>query len=348
MSTTTPIIIALAPMEGLVDPPMREVITAMGGMDWCVTEFVRVTQTLLPVKLWRRVAPESDHQWRTASGTPIHAQLLGSDPHYLALNAARAVALGSREIDLNFGCPAKTVNRHRGGSVLLEEPELLEAIVAAVRAAVPAGVPVTAKMRLGYRDKTNMEVCARALENGGAARIVVHARTKVEGYRPPAHWHCIARIREAVSVPVIANGDIWTVEDYWQCRRESGCADVMLGRGVISRPDLARQIRAAADGRAITPLRWSDLREPVQHFYATVTAELAPKAAAGRIKNWLSYLARSYPGAARMLLQVRGQPVIPDLPDEWFNDDDEGQGSERFMPRHYGGFSDAASHPANG
>ncbi|CBL47146.1 Dihydrouridine synthase [gamma proteobacterium HdN1] len=303
-------LIALAPMEGLVDAPMRAALTAMGGVDWCVTEFIRVTQSVLPTRTYQRLAPELEQQWKTASGTPLHVQFLGSDPEFLAANAVRAAKLGAKEIDLNFGCPAKAVNRHRGGAVLLEEPELLNTIVTAVRAAVPEPIKVTAKMRLGYLDKSLMLDCARALDEAGAARIVVHARTKAEGYRPPAHWHCIAQIADVVRAPVMANGEIWTVEDYLQCRRESGCNDVMLGRGLVARPDLALQIRTALLGEHQAPSSWDPIFAAVQVFYQHSLAQLNPTAAAGRLKSWLAHLRHTYPEASELYQQVRTQKVV--------------------------------------
>ena len=190
--------IALAPMEGLVDDILRDVLTRVGGIDWCVTEFIRVSQQLLPARCFLGLAPELAHGARTRAGTPMRVQLLGSDPACLADNAARAVKLGAPVIDLNFGCPAKTVNRSRGGAVLLKEPELLHRILREVRRTLPPTVPLTAKMRLGYEHTDLALDCARALADGGAAQIVVHARTKTDGYRPPAHWEWIARVRDAV------------------------------------------------------------------------------------------------------------------------------------------------------
>lgn len=322
----TPIKIALAPMEGLVDAPMRAALTQVGGVDWCVTEFIRVTQSVLPARTYQRLAPEMSNDWHTRCGTPLHVQFLGSDPAFLAANAARAAALGAREIDLNFGCPAKSVNRHRGGAVLLDEPELLNEIVRAVRAATPETVRVTAKMRLGYMDKSRMLECAQALDEGGAAQIVVHARTKAEGYKPPAHWHCIARIREAVNAHVIANGEIWTVADYWQCRRESGCADVMLGRGLVAKPDLALQIRASLagasqaheqaslTGRLDNALDWSVIYNAVRIFHAHTSELLEPMPAAGRLKSWLAHLRHTYPEAEALYQHVRMQKTVASLP----------------------------------
>lgn len=301
-------------MEGLVDAPMRAALTAVGGIDWCVTEFIRVTQSVLPTRTYQRLAPEMDNDWHTASGTPLHVQFLGSDANFLAENAARAAALGAREIDLNFGCPAKSVNRHRGGAVLLDEPELLHQIVSAVRAATPTQVRVTAKMRLGYLDKSRMLDCARALDAAGAAQIVVHARTKAEGYKPPAHWHCIAQIVEVVQAHVIANGEIWTADDYWQCRRESGCADVMLGRGLVARPDLALQIRSVLDGHSAEPLGWEPIYNAVRVFHDHSLTLLEPMPAAGRLKSWLAHLRHTYDGAEALYQWARTQKIVAPLP----------------------------------
>jgi len=205
--------IALAPMEGLVDNILRDVLTRVGGIDWCVTEFIRVCDRLLPPASFHKLAPELRQGALTAAGVPMRVQLLGSDPLCLAENAALACELGAPVIDLNFGCPAKTVNKSRGGAVLLKEPELLHAIVHAVRRAVPAHIPVTAKMRLGFDSPAGALDCAMALADGGSAHLVVHARTKVEGYKPPAHWEWVARVQDVVKVPVFANGEIWTVDD---------------------------------------------------------------------------------------------------------------------------------------
>ena len=299
--------IALAPMEGLVDDILRDVLTRVGGLDWCVTEFIRVNDQRLPEHVFLRFAPELRQGSRTRAGTEMRLQLLGSDPQALADNAAYACTLGAPVIDLNFGCPAKTVNRSRGGAVLLQEPELLQRIVAAVRAAVPPEVPVTAKMRLGYEDTHKALDCARALVAGGAAQLVVHARTKADAYYPPAYWEWIARIREVVAVPVYANGEIWTVEDWRRCKAESGSTDFMLGRGLVARPDLALQIRAAAEGREHTPLAWADVLPLLQDFWQQQRAKLPERFAPGRLKQWLNWLTRSYPEAAALFVAVRAE-----------------------------------------
>ncbi len=306
--------ILLAPMEGLLDHLLRDALTrgpggaaAGGGMDACVTEFIRITSTLLPVERFQRVVPELGNGGRTRSGVPVRVQLLGSDPACLADNAARVAALGAPGVDLNFGCPAKLVNRHGGGALLLRDPVLMRTIVRAVRQAVPAAIPVTAKMRLGYDSPDRALDCAQALADGGAAEIVVHARTRMDGYRPPAWWEWIARIREHVRVPVIANGEIWSVDDARRCRAVSGCADLMLGRGAVANPALALMIR----GEREAGFPWPAMREQLRDFWLALGLQLPARHRHGRLKQWLLHLARHYPEAQEQFGLIR-RLVSPD------------------------------------
>ncbi|RXZ42642.1 tRNA dihydrouridine synthase [Crenobacter cavernae] len=296
--------LTLAPMQGLADPIMRDVLTRIGGIDEAVTEFVRVTDTLLPTRTFMRLCPELESGGLTRGGVPVSVQLLGSEPGWLAENAVRAAALGAPAIDLNFGCPAPAVNRHRGGAVLLDEPELIHVIVKAVRDAVPAGTPVTAKMRLGYADTARAFDCAHAIEAAGADLLTVHARTKVEGYKPPAHWHWIARLREAVSLPVVANGEVWTVDDWRSIREQSGCDAVMVGRGLVADPGLAGEIHAASRGDEPVPLSWVVLLPWLEDFFAQCRAE-AEHYAVARLKQWLGQLKRRHPEAEAFFARIR-------------------------------------------
>jgi tRNA-dihydrouridine synthase C len=293
----------LAPMEGLLDHTLRDVLTRVGGIDRCVSEFIRVTDRLLPSHVFTRIVPELLHGGCTPAGVPVRAQLLGSDPVCLAENAAVLASLKPEGVDLNFGCPAKTVNRHRGGAVLLDEPELLAHIMAAVRRAVPAAMPVSAKMRLGFNDAARSVECALALAENGACELVVHARTKADGYRPPAHWERLQAIREAVRVPVVANGEIWTLQDAARCRELSGCDTLMLGRGMVSDPGLALAIRARD---AVAPrLEWSALAGHLAHFWQLLARRVEPQHRAGRLKQWLNLLRRRYPQAQAAFDAVR-------------------------------------------
>ena len=297
----------LAPMEGLLDFVLRDVLTRVGGVDRCVSEFIRITDTLLPDRVFYRYLPELHNGGRTLAGTPVRAQLLGSDPVTMADNAAHLAALGPEGIDLNFGCPAKVVNRHGGGAALLKEPERIATLVAAVRRAVPAHLPVSAKMRLGFNDASLALDCALAMQAGGACEIVVHARTKLDGYRPPAYWEQIPAIRAAVSVPVVANGEIWTVQDAQRCREVSGCEALMLGRGIVADPGLAWAIRAAdGDAKAAAmAVTWPDLLPHLADFWRLVCRDLEPRQRAGRLKQWLNLMRRRFPEAEVAFQQVR-------------------------------------------
>ena len=299
-------------MEGLLDHSLRDTLTRVGGIDMCVSEFIRVTDAVLPKRAFFRVVPELLNAGKTVAGVPVKAQLLGSDPQVLAENAARLAKLNPAGIDLNFGCPAKTVNRHRGGAVLLDEPELIGQIVSAVRRAVPPHVPVSAKMRLGFNDDLRAEDCAQAIEGAGADELVVHGRTRAQGYKPPAYWERIADVRQSVKLPMVANGEIWTVADAVRCREVTGCQDLMIGRGMINNPGLALEIKfhdAQAKGLTLDGMAqsfsWEQLWPLLSVFWQRMSLHVAPRHRSGRLKQWLNYLRRHYPEAQQAFESLR-------------------------------------------
>ncbi|MCP8899147.1 tRNA dihydrouridine synthase [Gilvimarinus xylanilyticus] len=289
--------IHLAPMEGVVDYLVRDMLTQVGGIDQCVTEFVRVVDQPLPRRVFRRICPELENGCRTPARTPVKLQLLGGQPDPVAENARRAVRAGALSIDLNFGCPAKTVNKSDGGACLLQTPSRVFAIVEAVRQAVPDDIPVSAKIRLGFADRSSYLENAMACQEGGADELVVHARSKVDGYKPPAYWDYIGRIKQRLSIPVIANGEIWSVADYLNCRTQSGCDDVMLGRGLLACPDLPLQIKAHLRGESYRAMSWLEACELLHDYYRTSFPIYPLKHAGNRIKQWLMYLQFHYPQA---------------------------------------------------
>ncbi|MDX5375987.1 MAG: tRNA-dihydrouridine synthase family protein [Halomonas sp.] len=287
-------------MEGVIDAHTRALLTRLPGFDWTVTEFVRVVDARLPPRVFRRHCPELDEGVTTPSGVPVALQLLGSDPAALAMNAEQARKLGATAIDLNFGCPAKLVNRHDGGASLLRDPRRVHAAVAAVYAAVGNEIPVTAKIRLGFSHRRLALDCARAAEDGGAAQLVVHARTRDEGYRPPAHWEWIGRIRRHLSIPVVANGDIWSLEDYWKARTLSGCRDVMLGRGALADPWLAQRIRHwLTTGETLPTTPWQARAAILADFAALQRTTLPERVVTSLVKQWLNHMRQRDAEAAR-------------------------------------------------
>lgn len=287
----TPALI-LAPMEGVTDAPFRAFITRSGGFDYCVSEFIRVSGHPVPEHVFRRDVPELAHGSKTAAGIPVQIQILGGDPGRMAESAQNAVRAGALGIDINFGCPAPTVNRNDGGATLLKYPERIESIVRAVRDAVPAALPVSAKLRLGFDDPEAIHENAKRAEAGGAAWITIHGRTKTQGYIPPAYWKPIGVVTRTLSIPVVANGEIWSLEDFKRCREDSGSIHFMLGRGALAVPGLALQIRKelglepAGSG---ADLRFPDL--PGARAWQEVFrkySEVQPSEK--RMKQWARYL----------------------------------------------------------
>ena len=291
--------ILLAPMEGLADDLLRGVLTDIGGYDWGICEFVRVSNSVLPAKTYERICPELLNGSKTRTGTPMRVQLLGSDPRFMAENARRLVALNPAGVDLNFGCPAPTVFRHRGGSALLGEPELLNEITSAVRAVVPDHIPFTAKMRLGIDDTSRAIDCAQALQAAGINELIVHGRTRSDGYRPPARWEWIDKVRDAIHIPLIANGEVWTAEDFRNCQQATGCADIMVGRGAVADPLLARRVRGEATGG------WEEIKPTVATYWLGVRKKVVPVHAGGRVKQWLAMMRRNYPEAEVLYERLR-------------------------------------------
>nr|WP_284710414.1 tRNA-dihydrouridine synthase [Acinetobacter radioresistens] len=295
-------------MEGLTDPIMRDVLTHVGSFDWCVTEFIRVTDSVLPDHIYYSYCPELKAEGKTAAGTPVHVQFLGNNPEMLAANAVRAATLGAPAIDMNFGCPAKTVNRHRGGSVLLDEPEVVYELVRAVRDAVPTHIPVSAKIRLGYMDRNFMLDNAHAIEDAGASWVTVHARTKADGYTPPAFWDQLQPIREALKINVIANGEIWNNTDARQCQLESGCEDLMIGRGAVTTPDLTQCIRNNSDEPLLC---WQDLLAlQIRFINGPSKTEIGM---VGRYKQWLGMMSKHYPEAKMLWNEIKRLKKIDEI-----------------------------------
>ena len=295
----------LAPMDGITDAPMRAAQGEAGAFTFAVTEFMRVSQEVPPRHVFHRHVPELRTGALTPTGLPVQVQLLGGDPARMARAAVVACEAGARAIDINFGCPAPTVNRHDGGATLLKFPERIRGVVAAVRSAVPSEVPVSAKLRLGWDSLDAIYENAEMAAEGGAAWITIHGRTRVAGYTPPAYWGPIGRVRERLGIPVVANGDIWTIEDFRRCREETGCIHFMLGRGALANPRLPLQAAAElgltrrdalADAHA--DLDWAPRLQRLVYFTEWFDGKVErasdrkPDKVLFRLKQWLRLAAR--------------------------------------------------------
>ena len=288
--------LVLAPMDGVTDALMRRLLTCRMPLSYCVTEFIRVSGLVPPDRTFLLDVPELRHQSLTQSGVPVQVQLLGGDPDRLAESAQRAVTIGAKGIDLNFGCPAPTVNKHDGGATLLKFPERVHRIVEAVRSAVPSDLPVSAKFRLGWDDPRAIHSNAERAARGGASWITIHGRTKMQGYTPPAYWEPIGEVRRALDIPVVANGEIWSIDDLKRCQDQSGCEHFMIGRGALAEPGLVTAL-AGSLGMVVRPhdlslcggeaAKW----RPLLHELIAMSRHdgESERRTISRVKQWLNY-----------------------------------------------------------
>lgn len=233
----------LAPMAGVTDAPFRAAVRQY-GVALVYSEMVASAE-LLRDRRSAALRLKLDHE-----DGPIAIQLAGRDPAALAEAARIAEAEGAILIDINMGCPAKKVVGGLCGSALMREPDLARALVRAVVETVK--IPVTVKMRLGWDDADrNAPELARQLEQEGVQAVSVHGRTRAQFYEGDADWRFIAQVKDAVSIPVFANGDVRATHDAVRILKESGADGILVGRGAFGKPWIIRQMQAAVDGTPI-------------------------------------------------------------------------------------------------
>lgn len=236
---------ALAPMAGVADRAFRELCMSYGAA-YTVTEMVSSKALTMQDKKSKELLEISP------SEHPCAAQLFGDNPEIMAQAAVKAVGFNPDFIDINMGCPAPKIAGNGGGSALLKNPELIGRIVRSVRDAVD--IPVTAKIRIGWdNDSINTVEVAKICEANGADAITVHGRTKNQMYAPPVNLEEIRKVKEAVTIPVIGNGDITDGKSAREMLDKTGCDFLMIGRGALGAPWVFGTVNAYLENGEIIP-----------------------------------------------------------------------------------------------
>ena len=250
-----------APMAGVTDRPYRTLVKQLGAA-YAVSEMVTSRSELRDsLKTSRRL----DH---TGESGPIAVQIAGTDAEMMAEAATYNLQRGAQIIDINMGCPAKKVCQKWAGSALMQdEPLAMSIIEAVVKAALPYGAPVTLKMRTGWRcDQRNAVSLAKQAESAGVQMITVHGRSRDQGYKGQAEYDTIAQVKRAVSVPVVANGDIDSPQKAQQVLQHTGADAVMIGRAAQGRPWLFREIHHyLAHGTQLAPPLVAEVKRLLMH-----------------------------------------------------------------------------------
>lgn len=284
---------ALAPMAGVADRAFRQLCVDHGAA-YTVGEMVSAKGLTFGDRKSKELLVLDD------TARPSAVQLFGDDPDTMAQAAKMALAVKPDIIDINFGCPAPKIAGNHCGSALLREPQLCGDIVRAVANAV--NVPVTAKIRKGYNkgDDVAVEV-ALACQAGGAAAVTVHGRTRDQMYAPPVDIDCIRRVKQAVKIPVIGNGDIYTAADAARMYEQTGCDLVMVGRGALGAPWLFTEINALLGEERTLPPPPISRRMALLFKQTSMAAELkGEKVALLEARKHAAWYMRGLKGAASL------------------------------------------------
>lgn len=230
----------LAPMEGVTHPEFRAILATKGGIGMLCTEFVRIAGASVAHKHLRR-------QVVKAPGVPLSVQVMGTHVEHMAESAGAIAAAGADVVDINLGCPSPRVVKKGAGSAMLKNPALLFEVLRAMRAEVPG--LLSAKIRAGFDDASNVVHIAQTVERAGADFIAVHPRRRADFYEGVADWRIVARLKQELGIPVVGNGDVWYAADALRMREETGCDAVMIGRPACRNPWIFEQIADLEAGR---------------------------------------------------------------------------------------------------
>lgn len=290
-----PVPVLLAPMAAVTDLPFRTVCEEQ-GVGLTITEFLSANA------LSHGAQKTISKMTASLDGRPFGVQIFGREPELMQRAAEMAVDVGARLVDINMGCPAKRVVAGACGSALMKEPEIAQDLLRAVKAAVPAEVPVTVKHRTGWDDRhKNAAEFACAMVEAGAQMITVHGRTRAQGFSGVCDLDAIRAVREQVPahIPVVGNGDVVDLESYRRMRAHTGCDGVMVGRGAMGNPFLFSAIRALESGQQEKEITLDERIRAFERHAELVFAHSVEKKRHHELRKVCAWYSHGLPGRAR-------------------------------------------------
>ena len=279
----------LAPMEGITDRAFRGLIRSFGGCGLTVTEFVSSEGMMRKDrKAWKQAEIDPNEH-------PVSIQIYGRTPEKMAEAAKMCEGFGADFIDLNLGCPSKQVTSGCSGSALMREPDLAQAIFKAVKAAI--SVPMTVKMRLGWDDSLlNADDIAYRAQEEGADLVTIHGRTRKQMYRGMADWKALRAVKEKLSIPLVVNGDILTVDHALQALEESKADGIMIGRGSMRDMWVFKRVSAALKGESFIEPSLEERQKTVLAYFDLLQMGVkSERHAVGRMKKVTGFFTRGLP-----------------------------------------------------
>ncbi len=289
--------LVLAPMAGVTDRQFRLILRRVGGVGLVTMEFISSEALTRGVKRTLQMMNFCEEE------RPISIQIYGANPDRMA-EAARVVeSIGADVCDINMGCPANKVLKGCAGCGLMADLDHAREIIATVRKAIR--IPLTVKFRLGVRDdRMNYLELARICEGEGVDAVALHPRTAKQMYRGSADWTCIARLKEAVSIPVAGNGDVTTAGDAVRMLRETGCDAVMIGRASMKNPWIYRQAADLLAGRTPYEPTLDDRRDVILIHFRLLLEQEEPKFALHKLRTFTGWYTHGLPGGRHLRVLI--------------------------------------------